>query len=631
MGHYNITPDSTMPSEKITVFISCLIIAILVLASYANSLGNPFIWDDEILIENNTLIKDWSNTPAIFTQNLGAGAGGTYSYYRPMHMIVNMLDYSFWKREVKGYHFTSIALHILACLCVYWLICALFHDRLIALCTGVLFAVHPVHTEVVTYISGRGDSLVAVFMIISLLFYVKYTEKRGIASYLIMVSCYIAALLSKENSLILPALLVLYHYTFRKPVRKEACGVIILLAGIYLFLRIAVLRFSDFDIRDFSGIEQRIPGSFVSLAQYIRLLIFPADLHMDYGQKIFTFGDLRTVAGIFICAVLIMTALAAKKRNTPLFFGISWFLLSLLPSINIYPVAFYMSEHYLYIPSIGFFLIAGYFCRILYEKRRPMFAIAVMIIITLSFLFLTVRQNTVWNDPVRFYERILTFTPESAVANNNLAIVYGKRGDLEKAIRFFKISVKLKPDNVHAYVNLGKAYSALGRREEAIAYYRKAIEIAPDKILAYYNLGDLYHSMGRYRAAVDLYIRALKINPNFLLAHYDLGNAYKKLGLTKKAIASYGEAIRIDGSFANAYHQMGLAYLDMGDYDKAIVYLKKSSEIDPQNAYAHHSLAFVYSRLGRDDIARAHAEQARSLGAKSEFLDELLKSHEKIK
>lgn len=159
-----------MKTKKIAknkvVLLSIALIIILGFIAYGNSLNGKFIWDDFNLVRDNRHIRNSSNITGIFTQDIGAGAAEKYNFYRPLQMFTYMIDYSLWKLNVKGYHLTNTILHILAALVIYWLIDILFRDNLLSLFTSLFFVACPIHSEAVSYISGRADSLVTLFMLL---------------------------------------------------------------------------------------------------------------------------------------------------------------------------------------------------------------------------------------------------------------------------------------------------------------------------------------------------------------------------------------------------------------------------------------------------------------------------------
>jgi tetratricopeptide (TPR) repeat protein len=482
--------------------LSIALIVVLGFAVYANSLKGAFVWDDEALIEDNLYIKDFKYLPDIFTQDLAKASGKQSGFYRPLQGFSYMLDHRFWGFDVRGYHLTNIFLHILVTLSIFFLVFTLFKDNLLALLAAVLFVVHPVHSEVVAYISGRADSLAALFMLLAFIFYLKNIDVNRISLYLLMVVSYILALLSRENSLILPLAVLFYHYAFRKKVYGQGVISLTVLAFIYIALRLTLLKFMTPQAQATTALLQRLPGFFFALSSYPGLLIFPFGLHMEYTNKLFAWAEPCVLLGLLM-AVTSLYVIGKKRENTLLVFSLGWSFIFLVPHSNIYSLTTYMAEHWIYLSSIGFFLvIARAFSRYLRNKRSRLIALSALVALVSCLSILTLRQNTCWQDPLRFYRRTLRYAPESWRVHNNLGKIYRGLGKKDKAAAFYRRALELKPDYPEAHSNLGNIYYEVKDYPKAITAYKKALVLKPDYANAYYNLGNAYYAQGRILEAV---------------------------------------------------------------------------------------------------------------------------------
>ena len=614
---------------------------------YGNSLDGRFVWDDNILVKDNVYIKSWSGASKVFTNDMGAGSGVRYSYFRPLQIFSYTVDHSSWGLRERGYHLTNIILHVLTALAVYWLAIVLFNDRVLSFFAGILFVAHPVHTEAVAYISGRGDPLAALFVILCLIFYVKHFRSGSIGLFaLALISC-LLALLSKESAIVLPLLILLYHFAFREKIRPGRFLCVIAVTGAYVIFRTIVLKSSIVSALEISTLMERVPGFFAALAGYARLLIFPVNLHMDYGSRIFCATEPQVLLGAAIFVILIVYALRKRNSDNLICFSVLWFFVALLPSSNIYPLPFYMAEHFLYLPSVGFFLILGAGLRALYVRSR-LSAAAALIALTAVYSFLTPGQNIYWREPLRFYERSLRYTGNSpslyvnlgseydrrgrhadaialfkkaialdgtrTTAYYNLAIAYGNIGEKEKAIAAYRKAIETDPAYVKAYSNLGVLYAERGDAEEAMKLFRQAIDIDPDFAEAYNNLGFACAGLGEEKQAVRFLQKATEINPVYAEAYYNLGNVYRNSGNIKDAVISYRKAILIDPDYVNAYVNLGIILMDTGNSDAAVGLYRKALEIDPSSALVHINLALAYYRMREYGPAVEHFDRAVELG-----------------
>jgi len=601
------------------------LIVLLGLVVYANSLSGPFIWDDHSLIEKNTFMGDWSRLGEVLTRDVGAGFRMASNFYRPLQIVSFMADHSLWGLNVFGWHLTNILWHILAAGALYVFVGICFDDKRLAMFTSILFLVHPVHTEAVSYISGRADPMALLFVLLAFIGYLK--SDRGLRYSFLMGMSYAAALLSKESGLILLLLIPVYHATLRKAFRPRPFAALVLLSGLYLWLRSSVVDASAASAAYATTVGERLPGFFAAVASYMRLLIWPVGLHMEYGLKEFPFAHPMVFGGL--CIVLFSFAVLGVRRRRPglVGFSIALFFAALLPVANIYPINAYMAEHWLYVPSIGFFLLAAKGLMVLgpRDKARPVSLLCFWGLVAF-FSVLTVRQNQVWGDPMRFYEYTLRHAPDSTRVLNNLAIIYHEEGRLgeaiachEKAISLVSPSDPLHYTKVHVnHFNLGNIYRKLGRFPEAVASYKTAIEIGPKYLVSYVNLGGVYQEMGRFEEAQAIYRQAIGRDPGFMLAYDNLALLYVKSQRWEEALILCREALAADPAHMDSYNNLAIAYSGLGRVGEAIKALERAVEVDPHFVRGYQNLAKACFNKGEYSLAVRYYDRALELGLKGE-------------
>lgn len=537
--------------RKISLFQIALII-ILGLFIYANSLNGAFLWDDEFLVKDNICIKNFSKMPYIFTESIGMGAGREGPCYRPLQMFTYMFDYSVWQLNVFGYHLTNVLLHIFAALAIFWFINLLYSNKLLAFLTSILFVVHPVHTEAVAYISGRADSLALIFILVCLICYIKQGLQKKTATFILMVLSSLAAMLSKEHSLIIPILLLLYSHIFKKKILVREFLSIVIMAFIYIIVRGMVVKSTPLDTSHTSTLFQRIPGFFVSITEYSRLMLLPLNLHMEYGNRLFSFNNFESVAGIAILLFLSVYAFKKKSSDSLVSFSIYWFFIGLLPVSNLYPINAYMAEHWLYLPSLGFFLIFAHGLVVLYGiKRLKLPALFLIIFILTAYSYSTIRQNSYWKEPISFYKKTMLYAPNSPRLYQNLGKAYLEAASYQEAIETFQKAIAIDSKNAGLCNIIGATYSATGDIENAIVFYQKAITINPRYADVYYNLGNAYISISDTEKAVASYKKAIEITPNSIHAvsyYNNLASIYAVNGKIGEATALYKKALEIDSN-----------------------------------------------------------------------------------
>ncbi|NQT90058.1 MAG: tetratricopeptide repeat protein [Candidatus Omnitrophica bacterium] len=516
-----------MPQEKILP-LHIILIILIGLVVYANSLNNGFVWDDYSLVVDNAYIRDVSSLPKAFTECIGAGyrrsyPGQAWAFYRPLQTSTYMLNYYISGLKPFTYHLTNILLHILVALGLYWFVGLLSKDRLLALLAALFFVIHPIHTEAVDYVSGRADSLALLFMLLAFIFYIK---QANLKNYLILLPAYALALASKENSLILLPLLLLYHYVYRVRLRRKAFLSLFGLACIYIFLRVFILKNIFAHTGQIAFSLEAVPRFCVALTNYLRLLLLPFDLHMWYGKASMYPVGFKAVLGALILSLLLFYALKKRRDDKILSFCIFWFFLTLLPVSGIFhPLPFYMAEHYLYVPSVAFFILLSRFLIFLYRRwPRRILATALIAAILISYSCSTIRQNRIWRDPVTFYRNILKHEPDNYIICEKLASEYSSRGEIRPALETFKKAISLNPGYINSYLGLAILSTRIGKGQEALGLCLTAIEADPNSAEAYNTLGYIYYH----------------------------------LGMRKEAIAAFEKAIALDSAYTNPRHNLGL-------------------------------------------------------------------------
>ena len=599
-----------------TTLIALIIIPILGFIVYANSLQSDFIWDDINLIRNNKFIKDWKNPVDIFTEDIGEGTDSPYYFYRPLQILTYRIDYSLWGSETFGFHLTNTILHILMALCIYWLLLLLFNDRLLALFTSILYIVHPVHTEAIAYLSGRTDPLGGCFLLLSFIFYIKYHELKKKSYFAIMAISYVIALLSRENSLILPLLLLCYHYPFKKRIKIIPYLTIWLITAAYIVIRVTILSHIVAVLEKdaaFTLIE-RLPGTFNAIINYVRLLILPYDLHMEYGIVRFSFLNIKTIAGIIVTIALIISALKSRKRYPLLSFALLWFFITLLLVLNIYPINAYMAEHWLYLPAIGFFLLlAKGLCDLYRKDKLRKTAIFLLAIITIGLSYLTIEQNKVWTDSFTFFDYTVKYAPTSWRVYEHLGNAFSIDDNHDEAIDAYTRAVYFNPDHIDGYYNIANELKKAGKYNDAVAFYKMAIDKDPEQADAYINLANTYLRFGNAPLAIEMYQKALNIDSENADTYFNLGNAYIAIHDTEKAIINYNKTLQFDPTYTDAYNNLGNTYKLKGDLNKATTQYKKAIVTDPAYARSYFNLGDIYRNTGKENEALEMFQKTVSL------------------
>ncbi|MBL7198455.1 MAG: tetratricopeptide repeat protein [Candidatus Omnitrophica bacterium] len=605
---------------------------------YSNSVQNPFIWDDECLVVNNDLIKDWKYLGEIFKSELTYGEVHYARSYRPIQTIVYACIYHLFGLNSFCYHCINIITFCLNALLVYFLIFSISKDKITALLTSLFFIAHPIYTESVTYISGLADLLVGVFSILCLVLFIKYTEYKGIKRtffYWVSVSTFILALLSKEIAIVLPIIFILYDLIFKRSQLDSFLSIIkkysafFLITLIYIYLRLTVLKFSDVPLptANFSFYE-RFLIFFNVINSYFWLLLFPINLHMSRGYYLpRILFDIPTICSLIGLIIVILFIGYSYRRSREIFFFCIWFFIFLIPqSALFFPMNAFMAEHFLYLPAICFFFILTKTLMRICSKRG---LILITTLIVCFYSTLTFARNYEWRDPIFFYKKIIKLSPKSWAAYNNLGKLYLDKKEYIKASIHLKESLRLYDSQIAARDNLAIVYGQQGKHDEAIMQYKEILKTDPPIYKAgeiHHNVGILYHKMKKYDMAIEEYGLALKINPKSSFTYYNLALTYFKKGLAGEMIINMEKSLGLSylpselGSrsrpskqkylktfdFDNRsnyliYTELGVLYSKYELYDAAKKAFQLAIELNPDFADSYYNLGVLYWQQGNFD------------------------------
>ncbi|MCL5408797.1 MAG: tetratricopeptide repeat protein [Candidatus Omnitrophica bacterium] len=600
-----------------------IIIFLAVMAVYINAIFNPFIFDDFALVVNNPYIKNFLNFPYYWTHNLFIN--GTSGFYRPLQTILYAVIYHLFGLNVVSYHLLNIFLHAGNAILIYILLKKLYSEK-VSFLISLLWAIHPIQTQAVTYMSGTADPLCLFWTLLTILF---FSTRR----YIFSIFSFIFALLSKETAILTPFLIYIYEYTrvssagflpsykydsFRifsvplyeeqtidfkqKPSTTKILWLCTFLGAsiLYSILRITILVPFKSSSMGTVPFLSRFYTSFHAFLQYIQLLIFPNILAMErYIPYIKTWKNPDFIAG-FICFVLFLYWLYKIRKNPGLFFPGIWFLLNYIAIMNvIIPINSNIAEEWMYTPSIGFFIlfILGYekikdiFLNKLKTKNLNSVKIKKYVYIPLIIIFClygtrTIVRNTDWKNPVIFYKKAIVYFPYQKLYNN-LASTYLSEHKYHHAIKYFKIVLQYSPDYYTAILGIGDSYIKLKKIKKAEPYLKKAaiegLKSYPDNMNALYGIASLFEKTGQTEKSMEVLKWIVKNKPFFSPAYFLLGKIYFKERNYKKAAMYLNSEVQLNPQDYRAYYLLCIIYLNNKDFISAFQEIGNAVKLKPEN------------------------------------------------
>lgn len=505
--------------------------AVLACAAYLNALDNPFVYDDHDTVIGNRSLADLSNLRFILV-------------YTPFRPLVNA-SYAFdrWMSDYRpfGYHLTNLALHTIVVILLYGWIRRLLDDagsdgggRGAAFVGAACFAVHPLQTEAVGYVSGRSEVMCAVWFISALFLARRAILSRRPGSAALGILCALLALASKETALVLPVVFLAYDWLLR-PGDDERRTVRLwrLWAPIFAcFTAVAVYRLSTLQVSG-AGLSAAVLNAetqAIVIWRYIGLLFWPADQAIMHSvHRVTSFGDPLALTAAAGLGLILAGAVWMRRAYPALAFGVFWFFVVLAPSSSVIPLREGMAEHRVYLASAGFFISLAALLRVWWQRMSvPQWATRTAVLLLVAILaLLTVRRNQVWSSPIMLWAEATVRAEEMWEPHYALADSLREGGRCDAAISEYQKVVALRPAHRDAQTNLGICLAQTGQLEAAERAFRAALTIDPAFARGYTNLGALALLAGDTAQARDFYLQALRLDQQNVLARLQLASLYE--------------------------------------------------------------------------------------------------------
>ena len=544
-----------------------LLVFFLTFIVYSNSLGGKFVSDDEYFVVKNVNIKSLRNAPDFFlNRSAVAFADLSLDVYRPVTTLSYALDYFFWKLNTFGYHIVNVLFHSsnAALLCVF--LYALFGDIWIAVFASLFFALHPVQTEVVAWISGRSSVLCLFFYLSALLLYIRGRILPSLALFAV-------SLFAKEMAITLPILLVAYdlHFPKEEPSRRKIYGYIPYFAIVAAFILVRALVLKRVSQCGWWGGNPYYTflSMSVSFLDYIKLLILPVKLCAFYITSVYTtVFHPKVLTGILLLAASLLSIPLVFKRSKRISFFICWFFITILPVSNIVPLKALMAERFLYIPSIGFCVILAAVLR----RQKKAIAMAAAVSIVVIYSLLTMARNEDWRSPVLLAKSVIRVSPQNTWGYSCLGSAYLGDENYKEAEKALKKAIALSQDYSSPKTALGFCYIKSGKYNEAISLLEESLKLDPRNLETMNLLGVCYGSVKKYDEAIKQFENSIAVDPTFVNAYLNLGATYEFIQKYDKAVVEYNTALARSRSvqdIALLCVRVGDVYIKMKDLTKA--------------------------------------------------------------
>ena len=591
-----------LPKIILTTRVQLIILLLLAFALNFNTLFNEYAMDDAVVFTNNTLVKKGIKAiPEIFTSDLYYGfgkknidlAGGRY---RPIELAVFAIEYQVFGQNPFVSHLISVLLFVLLIALLY----KLLHDHIfkefakrtnpfagrqppyLAFITCLIYAGHPIHTEVIANVKSRDELISFILTIATSFLLIKYSIKRSWYLMLSALSCFFLALLARESAVpfIVVAPLVAYFF-FNQPLKKSILISIPLMAVflIYMVIRISVLGFGDAEGKEimnypflYATFSQGIATKIFILVKYLWLMVYPYPLSCDYGYNEISYVGLSSIQFLlsFILLLgLLIYAIITFKSKSLISFCILYFVITIFLFSNfVINIGSFLAERLLFQPSLAFCIVIATLYIYMNNHARLISNVFLFLILGL-FSLKTIQRNFEWKNDKTLYFADMNSTPNSVRINFNAATNYvamaTSEPDKKLKEEYFKKAIELDEKVLKAYRNYFPVYSDLGFAYYNLQDYFKAADCWKQASLmdssssakkrvdlvseVLYNEGNKKYRVGDIEGAIKWYKKSLELNDKNVDGWYNLGKSYFKINDTKNGVFAWENVKRLSPDY----------------------------------------------------------------------------------
>jgi protein O-mannosyl-transferase len=501
-------------------FIAILLLAIFI--AYANIYHNPFLFDDEFLIIKNNFLRNFSHTGLIVTTSSTAGFGGMDSFYRPLQGLLYLITYQMAGLSTAAFHLLNLLLHGLNAVLLFTLGVRIGFRPMAVFFACLLWALHPMHTEAVTYMSATADTLYTSLCLAGLLVVLPDFSTRKI---LLAAGVFALAIGAKETALVFP-LLVMACLFFMHEKRYQLqtyfkTWPLWLVAIAYVILRMTILKFDGLDFYKTPNVYTesilvRFYTFLATLPDYAALIIWPHDLHMEHAFPVYASAmNIKVMLGAVLLgastAYLFIHALQKKigRNGLTLCFALLWFFAAhALHTGLALPVNSFFLEHWMYMPSMGLFLCSAEWAYTaidrLPSRDMRLLCLSLVIVAAGTLGIATFEQNKIWADPITFYSNIIEHGGENGRVHNNIAMAYDAMGDVERAKTHYEKAIALHDTYAQTHYNLALLLLKTNDVHAALEHLDRSIILNPKFTQSYDALIQIYTYLGDKKKTSDV-------------------------------------------------------------------------------------------------------------------------------
>lgn len=593
-------------------FAICLFLVLCTLSVFWQVKDFDFVnYDDDLYVFENSLVKEGVTLKGIYW-SFQTTQGGNW---HPLTWFSHMMDVEMYGLSPGRHHLTNVFFHTINTLLIFLIFRRMTGKDWQSGVVAILFAIHPFHVESVAWVSERKDCLSAFFGMLTIWAYFRFADQQSIKRYLVVLFFFALGLMAKPMLVSLPFVLLLLdfwpirRFCFEKTegIRKNRRTILSLLGEkLPLFFFSLVTGVVTYFAQQQSGavrslevysLPTRMANALVSYVLYLKKMIWPFDLAVPYPHP----GMVpiwKSATAFLVLMTITFIVIKSWRRHPYLVVGWLWYIGTLIPVIGIVQVGSQaMADRYIYLPSVGLFIIISWGGAELALKWRvgKRILVAITASIFMILIITTWFQIRYWKNSITLLRHAIDVTENNYVAYNNLGVSLAEKNRLTEAIHYYSEGLKINPHYIKLHNNLGDAFLRMGRIDEAIRHFEKALQIKPAYAKALLNMGNALLAQDKPDDAIHYFNAALKMRPDDSTAHNNLGNALQRQGRLDEAMQHYRAAMRISPKDAVVYNNLGVVFMRKGDIEGAISQFRKALLIQSEYEEAKNNLKIAFA------------------------------------
>lgn len=630
-----------------------LILALIALVLYANTLSHGFVLDDKIVITENQFTKQGldgigdifshDSMTGFFGKDKNLVAGGRY---RPLSMAMHAMEWELFGNNPFMYHLLNVLLYVLSGLVLFYVLAQFFPIKdksllSIAVISTAIYIAHPLHTEVVANIKSRDEILSILLAFGAFAFVLKWLNTRKTVLLIASATVFLLSLLSKESSVVFVGIVPLAIYTLmpKRSIKDALLSVVpfFITTLVYLGIRFAVIGSAKTEIANElmnnpflnASSSEQYATIFLTLLYYLKLSFFPHPLTHDYYPKqipIVDWGDGLVLISVALHIVLLVIGIMGLRNRNIYGFAIFTYLGGLVLYSNLlFPIGTFMNERFLYVPTLAVAVLIAF---LVIKQTKTKVAMAVSIAIVALYGFKTIDRNFVWESDATLALADIEVSSESAKCNMaaglaKIDLAKEERSEVKKkvllkeGIVFLKKSLEIYPTYFPPMILSGNAYSLLKDYKTAFEYYKNCLLLSPRHEHALQNLEYVAQEAStedQFEIAKEALLLYLKHNEKNPSINEKLGELYgKNLQRPDLGLPYLLRANELNPNEDGIIQKIGVTHAISGNNEEAIKWFLKGIELDSANARLFLNVGVAYQYLGNMEEAQKYLNKAFEL------------------